>query len=81
MTLISDLFCSWARGKVSEILSVQTDLTHFRDATTAMSSPIGLIANGVFKVLGAEVEARMENVGTLYYHSIGQVGNDGRLGG
>ena len=79
VTLISDPYCSWARGKVSEILTVQTDLNHFWDSTSAMSSLIGLLANGVFKVLGAtEVEARMESVSTLYDHFIGHFGNDGR---
>jgi hypothetical protein len=78
VTLISDPYCSWARGKVSEILTVQTDLNHFWDATSAMSSLIGLLANGVFKVLGAaEVEARMESVSTLYDQFIGHVGKDG----
>jgi hypothetical protein len=44
-----------------------------------MSSLIGLLANGVFKVLGAaEVEARMENVSTLYDQFIGHVGKDER---
>ena len=81
VTLISDPYCSWARGKVTEILSVHTDLNHFWDATSAMSSLIGLLANGVFKVLGAEVETRMENVSTLYSHFIGHVGNDGCPGG
>jgi hypothetical protein len=43
-----------------------------------MSSLIGLLANGVFKVLGAaEVEARMESVSTLYDKFIGHVGKDG----
>ena len=79
VTLISDPYCSWARGKVSEILTVQTDLNHFWDATSAMSSLIGLLANGVFKVLGAaEVEARMESVSTLYDQFIGHVGKDER---
>ena len=64
---------------MSEILTVQTDLNHFWDSTSAMSSLIGLLANGVFKVLGAtEVEARMQSVSTLYDHFIGHVGNDGR---
>lgn len=80
VTLISDPYCGWARGKVSEILSVQTDLNHFWDATSAMSSLIGLLANGVFKILGAAVEDRMEQVGALYNHFIGHVGNDERPG-
>jgi DNA-binding MurR/RpiR family transcriptional regulator len=74
VTLISDPYCSWARGKVSEILTVQTDLNQFWDATSAMSSLIGLLANGVFKILGAEVEDRMEQVSALYNHFIGHVG-------
>jgi DNA-binding MurR/RpiR family transcriptional regulator len=74
VTLISDPYCGWARGKVSEILSVQTDLNHFWDSTSAMSSLIGLLANGVFKILGAEVEDRMEQVSALYNHFIGHVG-------
>lgn len=74
VTLVSDPYCGWARGKVSEILSVQTDLNHFWDTTSAMSSLIGLLANGVFKILGAEVEDRMEQVSALYNHFIGHVG-------
>lgn len=77
VTLISDPYCSWARGKVSEILTVQTDLNHFWDATSAMSSLIGLLANGVFKILGAaKVEAHMVQVSALYNHFIGHVGTE-----
>lgn len=71
VTLITDPYCDWAPGLVSEILAVPTDLNHFWDTTSAMSSLIGLLVNGVFRELGAEVEARMARVSALYGDFIG----------
>jgi DNA-binding MurR/RpiR family transcriptional regulator len=71
VTLITDPYCDWGRGCVSEMFSVQTDLNHFWDATSPMSSLVGLIVNGVFNELGAEVETRMARVSSLYGHFIG----------
>ena len=53
---------------------MQTDLNHFWDTTSAMASLVGLIVNGVFKELGAGVEARMERVAGLYNEFIGHTG-------
>lgn len=71
VTLITDPYCDWAPGLVSEIFVVPTDLNHFWDTTSAMSSLIGLLVNGVFRELGAEVEARMARVSALYGDFIG----------
>jgi hypothetical protein len=57
VTLITDPYCDWAPGLVTELFAVPTDLNHFWDTTSAMSSLIGLMVNGVFRELGAEVEA------------------------
>lgn len=75
VTLITDPYCDWARGKVSELFAVQTDLNHFWDNTSAFSSLIGLLTNGVFKELGAGVETRMANVSELYNTFVGHVGD------
>jgi DNA-binding MurR/RpiR family transcriptional regulator len=71
VTLITDPYCDWAPGLVSEVFAVPTDLNHFWDTTSAMSSLIGLLVNGVFRELGAEVEARMARVSALYGDFIG----------
>jgi hypothetical protein len=56
---------------VTELFAVPTDLNHFWDTTSAMSSLIGLLVNGVFRELGAEVEGRMARVSALYGDFIG----------
>lgn len=71
VTLITDPYCDWATGAVTEVFAVPTDLNHFWDATSAMSSLIGLMVNGVFGELGTEVEARMARVSGLYGRFIG----------
>ncbi len=72
-TLIADPYCDWAPGVVTEVLSVPTDLNHFWDTTSAMSSLIGLLVNGVFRDLGAAVEDRMAQVSALYGRFVGHV--------
>jgi DNA-binding MurR/RpiR family transcriptional regulator len=74
VTLITDPYCDWARGTVTELFTVQTDLNHFWDTTSAMASLVGLMVNGVFKELGVGVQARMERVSRLYDDFIGQIG-------
>ena len=71
VTLITDPYCDWAPGMVTELFAVPTDLNHFWDTTSAMSSLIGLVVNGVFRELGAEVEERMARVSALYGDFIG----------
>lgn len=73
VSLITDPHCDWARGKVSELFAVPTDLNHFWDTTSAMASLIGLLVNGVFKELGAGVEERMARVSELYDDFVGHV--------
>ena len=71
VTLITDPYCDWAPGLVTELFAVPTDLNHFWDTTRAMSSLIGLLVNGVFRELGTEVEGRMARVSALYDTFIG----------
>lgn len=78
VTLITDPYCDWAHGLVAELFAVPTDLNHFWDTTSAMSSLIGLLVNGVFKELGAEVEARMARISALYGDFIGHTGQPRR---
>ena len=52
VTLITDPYCDWAPGVVTELFAVPTDLNHFWDTTSAMSSLIGLMVNGVFQRTG-----------------------------
>ena len=71
VTLITDPYCDWAPGIVTELFAVPTDLNHFWDTTSAMSSLIGLLVSGVFRELGAVVEDRMARVSALYGNFIG----------
>ena len=71
VTLVTDPYCDWAPGVVTELFPVPTDLNHFWDTTSAMSSLIGLMVNGVFRELGAAVEDRMARVSALYGDFIG----------
>ncbi len=75
VTLITDPYCDWGRGLASEMFAVPTDLNHFWDATSVMSSLIGQMVNGVFNHLGAEVETRMAQVSALYSDFIGHTGD------
>jgi DNA-binding MurR/RpiR family transcriptional regulator len=74
VSLITDPYCDWAAGIVDEIFAVPTDLNHFWDTTSAMSSLIGLLVNGVFNELGAEVEERMARISAHYDDFIGHTG-------
>ena len=76
VTLVTDPYCDWAHGLVSELFTVETDLNHFWDTTSAMASLVGLAVNGVFKELGAGVETRMEEVTGLYNELVGHTGFD-----
>jgi DNA-binding MurR/RpiR family transcriptional regulator len=78
VTLITDPYCDWAHGIVDELFAVPTDLNHFWDTTSAMSSLIGLLVNGVFKELGAEVEDRMARISAYYGDFIGHTGQSRR---
>ena len=75
VTLITDPWCHWARGKVTELFPIPTELNHFWDTTSAFSTLVGLLTNGVFTELGAGVEARMAEVSALYSHFTGHVGD------
>lgn len=79
-TLITDPYCVWAHDIVTECFAVQTDLNHFWDTTSAMSSLIGLMVNGVFRECGAKVEDRMARVSALYDRFIGHTGLPGTAG-
>lgn len=75
VTLITDPYCDWGRGLVNEMLTVQTNLNQFWDTTSAMSSLISLMVNGVFQTLGTQVEDRMVKVSSLYHRMIGHAGD------
>jgi DNA-binding MurR/RpiR family transcriptional regulator len=80
VTLITDPYCDWGRAVASEMFAVPTDFNHFWDATSAMSSLIGQMVNGVFHQLGAGVEDRMAQVSSLYGTFIGHTGAKPRTG-
>ena len=75
VTLITDPFCDWGRDLVSEMFAVQTNFNQFWDATSAFASLIGLMVNGVFHELGAQVEDRMARISNHYSDFIGHVGD------
>lgn len=66
VTLITDPYCDWAHGLVSEVFTVQVDLGQFWDATSGFAGLSGLLVNAVFQYLGPEVEQRMTTVSNLY---------------
>ena len=78
VTLITDPYCPWSRDAADETFVVQTDFNQFWDTTSAISSLVGLIVNGVFAQLGPEVEARMTRVSALYNDFIGHAGDPHR---
>src|SRR5690606_9306302 len=71
VTLITDPYCDWAPGLVTELFAVPTDPNHFWDTTSAMSSPIGLLVNGVCRERGAEAAEHMARAAALYDDFIG----------
>ena len=72
VTLVTDPYCDWAHGLVSELFPVQVDLGQFWDATPGFASLSGLLANAVFGQLGpAAVEARMTLFSNHYDDFIG----------
>lgn len=81
VTLITDPYCSWGAEVADEMFIVQTDLNQFWDATSAMSSLVCLIVNGVFGELGPEVETRMSRVSALHADFIGHAGDSPRRPG
>jgi DNA-binding MurR/RpiR family transcriptional regulator len=74
VTLITDPYCAWAQSAADEVFAVPTDLNHFWDSTSAMSSLIGLLVNGVFRVLGPRAERRLAKVSDLHGTFIGHLG-------
>lgn len=78
VTLITDPYCPWSRDAADETFVVQTDFNQFWDTTSAISSLVGLIVNGVFAQLGPEVEERMTRVSALYNDFIGHAGDPHR---
>ena len=79
VTLITDPYCTWGAEVADELFIVQTDLNQFWDATSAMSSLICLIVNGVFGELGPEVEDRMSRVSALHADFIGHAEGSARI--
>lgn len=71
VTLITDPFCDWALGLVSEQFTVQVEFNQFWDATSGFASLCGLLVNAVFARLGPGVEDRMTRISELYDHFIG----------
>ncbi|MCB2130498.1 MAG: MurR/RpiR family transcriptional regulator [Rhodobacteraceae bacterium] len=79
VTLVTDPYCTWGAEVADEMFIVQTDLNQFWDATSAMSSLIGLIVNGVFGELGPDVEARMSRISELHADFIGHTEGSSRI--
>lgn len=79
VTLITDPYCTWGAEVADEMFIVRTDLNQFWDATSAMSSLICLIVNGIFGELGPEVEARMSRVSALHADFIGHAEGSPRI--
>lgn len=72
VTVLTDTYCGWARAVANEVLQVNTDFSHFWDATGQIAGLINLLVNRVFQELGPGVEERLNgiarNYGTLVGH-------------
>lgn len=75
VTLVTDAFCDWGRGLVSELLVVPTEFNLFWDSTAQMASLVNLFMNAVSIEIGPAVEARMTKVSELYARFTGHTGD------
>ncbi|KPL53394.1 MurR/RpiR family transcriptional regulator [Prosthecomicrobium hirschii] len=75
VTLVTDAFCDWGRGLVSELLVVPTEFNLFWDSTAQMASLVNLFMNAVSIEIGPAVEARMTKVSQLYARFTGHTGD------
>ncbi|MBT9289898.1 MurR/RpiR family transcriptional regulator [Prosthecodimorpha staleyi] len=75
VTLVTDAFCDWGRGLVSELLAVPTEFNLFWDSTAQMASLVNLFMNAVSIEIGPAVEARMTKVSELYARFTGHTGD------
>lgn len=75
VTLVTDAFCDWSNGTVSEMLVVPTEFNLFWDSTAQMASLVNLMMNAVSIEIGPGVEARMTRVSQLYARFTGHVGD------
>ena len=73
--LVTDAFCDWGRDLVDEMFVVPTEFNLFWESTAQMASLANLLVNSVFIELGPKVEARMNEVSSLYNHYTGYVGD------
>ena len=71
VTIITDPYCGWARLYADEVLSVDTDLNQFWDATGQIAGLINLLNNRVFEILGPQIETRLNAISENYGDFIG----------
>lgn len=71
VTVITDPYCGWAPGLASEVLRVDTDFSHFWDATGQIAGLVNLLVIKVFERLGPEVEQRMSRIAENYRTFVG----------
>ena len=75
VTLVTDAFCDWGHGLVSELFVVPTEFNLFWDSTAQMASLVNLFMNAVSIEIGPAVEARMTKVSRLYARFTGHTGD------
>ncbi|KRW61508.1 MurR/RpiR family transcriptional regulator [Pseudomonas sp. TTU2014-080ASC] len=71
VTLITDDYCDWAEQHADEVLRVPTDFNLFWESAAAMLSLVHLLINDVFRLLGPEVDQRLESVARLHNAFVG----------
>jgi DNA-binding MurR/RpiR family transcriptional regulator len=71
VTLITDDYCDWAEQHADVVLRVPTDFNLFWQSTAAMLSLVHLLINDVFRLLGPQVDARLESVARLHNTFVG----------
>nr|WP_281502641.1 MurR/RpiR family transcriptional regulator [Aliiroseovarius sp. F47248L] len=75
VTIVTDLFCDWARDTADEVFVVPTQFNQFWDSTAQMASLSNLLINSVCMELGPAVEDRLSRFAKLYGSITGHVGD------
>ena len=71
VTVITDPYCGWAPAIADEVLRVDTDFSHFWDASGQIAGLINLLVNRVFQELGPGVEQRLNAISANYAAFVG----------
>lgn len=74
VTLVTDLFCDWARDCTTEVFAVPSEINLFWDTNGPMLTLVHLMLNGIIGEFGPEVEERLDRLSGLYGDFVGHAG-------